>query len=106
MHSRPLLEVNKFSYYTNLLRVVAWILRFLRNLRAADKLGELTASELHDSHHQLPQLVQRDSFPAEYGALRHDLPLPTSSKIYGFSRFTSTISSVLGQTSLRGYTTH
>jgi len=83
-----LLEVNKFSSYTKILRVVAWILRILRNLRAADKtLGELTASELHDSRHQLLQLVQRDSFPAEYDALRHDLPLPTSSKIVRFQPF-------------------
>ena len=88
MHSRPLLEVNKFSSYTKLLRVVAWVLRFLRNLRAADQtLGELTPSELHDSRHQLLQLVQRDSFPAEYDALRHDLPLPTSSKIVRFQPF-------------------
>ena len=84
----PLLEVHKFSSYTRLLRVVAWILRFLRNLRVADKtLGELTASELHDSRHQLLQLVQRDSFPAEYDALLHDRPLPTSSKIVRFQPF-------------------
>jgi len=84
----PLLEVNKFSSYTKLLRVVAWILSFLRNLRAADKtLGELTASELNDSRHHLLQLVQRDSFPAEYDVLRHDRPLPTSSKIIRFQPF-------------------
>jgi hypothetical protein len=50
-------------------------------------LGELTASELHDSRHQLLQLVQRDSFSAEYDALLHDRPLPTSSKIVGFQPF-------------------
>jgi len=61
----PLLEVHKFSSYTKLLRAVAWILRFFRNLRAADKtLGELTASDLQASHNQLLQKVQRDSFPA------------------------------------------
>jgi len=81
----PFLEVHKFSYYTNLLRVVAWILRFLRNLRAAEKtLGELTASDLQVSRNQLLQMVQRDSFPAEYEALRHDRPLPTPSKIIRF----------------------
>jgi len=43
----PLLDVHKFSSYTKLLRVVAWIIRFMRNLRSADKtLGKLTASEL------------------------------------------------------------
>jgi hypothetical protein len=84
----PLLEVHKFSSYTKPLRVVAWILCFFRNLRAADKtLGELTASELHDSRHQVLQLVQRDSFPAEYDALRHVFPLPTSSKIIRFQPF-------------------
>jgi hypothetical protein len=50
-------------------------------------LRELTASELHDSRHQLLQLVQRDSFPAEYDALRHDLQLPISSKIVRFQPF-------------------
>jgi hypothetical protein len=64
---------------------VVWILRFLDNLRAADKtLGELTASELHASRNYLLQMVQRDSFPAKYKALRHDRPLPTSSKIVRF----------------------
>ena len=62
----PLLDVHKFSIYTTLLRVLAWIFRFLRNLRRVDKtLGALTVSELHDSRHQLLQLVQRDTFPAE-----------------------------------------
>jgi len=60
----PLLDVHNFSSYTKLLRVVAWIIRFLRNLRAAEKtLGELTASELQASRNQLLQIVQRDSFP-------------------------------------------
>jgi hypothetical protein len=60
----------------------------LGNLRAADKtLGELTASELHAIRNYLLQMVQRDSFPAEYEALRHDLPLPTSPKIVRFRPF-------------------
>ena len=91
----PLLEVHKFSYYTKLLRVLAWILRFLRNLRAAEKtLGELTASDLQTSRNQLLQMVQWDKFPAEYEALRHDhyRHLPRS---YGFNRSASTILSVL-----------
>jgi len=50
-------------------------------------LRELTASELHDSRHPLLQLVQRDCFPAEYDAFRHDIPLPTSSKTVGFQPF-------------------
>jgi hypothetical protein len=32
-------------------------------------------------------MVQRDSFPAEYEALRHDRPLPTPSKIIRFQPF-------------------
>ena len=84
----PLIDVHKFSSYTKLLRVLAWILRFLRNLRRVDKtLGALTASELHDSRHQLLQLVQQDTFPAEYDALLHNRPLPASSKIVGFQPF-------------------
>ena len=88
MRSRTTLDVHKFTYYTTLQRVVAWILRFVRNLRAADKtFGELTASELNDSRHQLLQLVQRDTFPNEYDALLHDRPLPASSKIVRFQPF-------------------
>jgi len=84
----PLLEVHKFSSYTKLLHVVAWILCFLRNFRAADKtLCKLTASELQASRNQLLQMVQRDSFPMEYEALRYDRPLPTSSKIVWFQTF-------------------
>ena len=84
----PLLDVHKFSSYTTLLRVVAWVLLFLRNLRAADKsLGELTASELNNSRHQLLQLVQRDTFSNEYDALLQDRPLQASSKIVQFQPF-------------------
>ena len=58
----PLLEVHRFSSYTKVLRVVAWILLFLRNLRAAEKtLGELKTSNLQASRNQLLQMVQRDS---------------------------------------------
>jgi hypothetical protein len=32
-------------------------------------------------------MVQRDSFPAEYKALRHHRPLPTSSKIIRLQPF-------------------
>ena len=84
----PLLEVHKFRSYTKLLRVVAWILRFLRNLRSADKtLGELMVSDLQASRNHLLKTVQRESFPAEYEALSHDLALPTSSKIIRFQPF-------------------
>ena len=62
--------------------------RFMRNLRSADKtLDELTTSELQASRNQLLQMVQRDSFPSDYEALRHDRPLPTSSKIVWFRPF-------------------
>jgi len=68
-----LLEAHTFSSYTQLLRVVDWILRFLRNLRAAEKtLGELTACDLQASRNQLLHMVQRDSFTRDYEALRHD----------------------------------
>jgi len=86
--SALLLEVHKFRSHTKLLRVVAWILRFFRNLGAAEKtLGELKASDLQASRNQILQVVQRDSFPAEYEALRHDRPLPTSFKIIRFQTF-------------------
>jgi hypothetical protein len=43
-------------------------------------------AELQASRNQLLQMVQ-DSFPAEHEALRHDRPLPTSSKIVWFQPF-------------------
>ena len=58
------------------------------NLRAAEKTpGELTASELHVNRNYLLQMVQHDSFPTEYEALRHDRPLPISSKSIRFRPF-------------------
>ena len=75
----PLLQAHKCSSSTELLRVVAWILLFLRNLREAEKtLGELKTSNLQASRNQLLQMVQRDSSCG----LWNSSPSPTTTDIF------------------------
>lgn len=72
----------KYSTYERLLRVFAYVLRFLNNVKNKDKcLGVLSVEELKQSHDKLIMLAQIESFPNEYLTLKKDKPLPQTSNI-------------------------
>lgn len=72
-----------FSKYSKLLRMMAWILRFLNNIRASKKSkGQLTMKEINEAEMTVIKLIQTESltdrttlkdfpvFPDENGILR------------------------------------
>jgi hypothetical protein len=84
---KPPIDASKYSSYWKALRVMAWILRFINNVRAAEKLnGELTARELEAARLRWIQLVQRESFAADYNALKYPLQWARSRSLLQVSR--------------------
>ena len=72
-----LIESSHFSSYWSLLRIKAWILRFVRHARRRRKsLGELDASELMEARAHWIREVQRDCFGPELQVLQKGNPLP------------------------------
>ena len=71
-----------------MVRTVAWILRFLNNVRREEKsVGELKATELTDARMYWVKVVQEEAFTAELQSLRKNLSLPRGSKIARFNPF-------------------
>nr|XP_049696300.1 uncharacterized protein LOC126054500 [Helicoverpa armigera] len=65
--SMPDLSVHlaKFSNLTTLIRVLARVLRFVKNCRSNRLRGPLEVSELESAHNVAIKLAQKDSFPIE-----------------------------------------
>ncbi|GFS82752.1 integrase catalytic domain-containing protein [Nephila pilipes] len=86
--TNPVIDITHFSSYTKLLRVTAWILRFLHICRNEQRfLFELTVEELLKTKDYWILTVQQQCFHAEMEALRNNRPLPTASKIARFNPF-------------------
>ena len=72
----PMLEWEKYSSYTRVIRVVAWVQRFVRNLKAAtcnepkQLTSDLTLSEQRRAEVQLIKWIQRETFPNEWEVLK------------------------------------
>ncbi|GFU36195.1 CCHC-type domain-containing protein [Nephila pilipes] len=86
--TNPVIDITHYSSYTKLLRVTAWILRFLHNSRNEQRfLFELTAEELQKAKDYWILNIQQQCFHAEMEALRNKWPLSTTSKIACFNPF-------------------
>ncbi|GFT98827.1 uncharacterized protein NPIL_213451 [Nephila pilipes] len=86
--TNPVIDITHYSSYTKLLRVPAWILRFLHNCKNEQRfLFELTAEELKKAKDYWILNVQQQCFQAEMEAFRNNHPLPTTSKIARFNPF-------------------
>ena len=64
---KDIVDINRFSSKTKLLRVVAWIFRFINNLRSKQKVqGKcMNASELEKAENFVIRHIQEESFPSE-----------------------------------------
>ncbi|GFT62106.1 integrase catalytic domain-containing protein, partial [Nephila pilipes] len=86
--TNPVIDITHYSSYTKLLRVIAWILRFLHNCRNEQSfLFELTAEELQKAKDYWILNVQQQCFHVEMEALKNNRPSPTTSKIARFNPF-------------------
>ncbi|GBN75964.1 hypothetical protein AVEN_139256-1 [Araneus ventricosus] len=85
---QTVINASYFSSYTRLLRVTAWILRFLKNCKSKHRLfQELTSDEIEKAKDYWILVVQKQCFSAEIKALENSMPLPAKSKIARFNPF-------------------
>ena len=78
------LDPKRFSDWTRLKRMYAWVYRFLENCRAPKEkrsLGELEVSEIQDAEILIVQNAQKEFFSAEYTALSKKKDISTNSKL-------------------------
>lgn len=81
---------NLFERWSNsnkLVRILAFILRFINNLKGSRNRSPLSITELNNSLHVLVKNAQIESFPLEYSLLKTKKPLPQSSNILCLNPF-------------------
>ena len=84
------LDVERWSSYIKAIRIVAWVLRYLNNLKAntADRqCGDLTFAELSVAKVALLKCVQEQEYFELSRSLRQGSPVPKSSTIYKLSPY-------------------
>ena len=91
------IDFERFSKYSQLLRTVAWISRFIRNLRGKEDervFNPLTGLEIQEAEQWLISQIQEASFPEEVSLAKHNLPWKNS-KLANLSPFLCSSSSFL-----------
>ena len=82
---QPIIPVERYSKFTTLKRVTAWVFRFIKNVRSTSDLSErspsLTVTELIASENYWLSISQKESFPEELNLLKNKLPLPKGSRL-------------------------
>ncbi|XP_054719217.1 uncharacterized protein LOC129228560 [Uloborus diversus] len=84
----PVLKVNDFSNFKKLLRVTAWVLRFISKSRKLSiEKGPLSAIELQEAEEMWIKTVQWEVFREEIQRLQKNQQISKSSKIYSLSPY-------------------
>ena len=85
----PVILLNRYSNFTHLKGVTAWILRFAKNAQSSTRVQSphLTVSELAAAKTYWLRCIRRDCFPLEVGKLKDGSPLPKNSKLLPFRPF-------------------
>ena len=79
-----IIPFNRFSKFTTLKRVTAWMFRFIRNAHSDStsvNSPHLTVVELSNAESYWISVVQRESFAEELRMLNANLPLPKSNRL-------------------------
>ena len=79
------LQPTLFSSRQRMVRIRAWVNRFIINCRNADNRirGELTPDEIRETENAIIAEAQRESFPLELHSLQGGKELPKNSKLLG-----------------------
>lgn len=80
----PIIPFNKFSDFTKLVRVIAWILRFVQNATPNKEVNSsiyLTAIEIRKAERYLLAAAQEQDLQREIAALKAKKKLPRSSNL-------------------------
>ena len=88
-NEKPNLDIKRWSSFSKALRVVAWVLRFIKNTRTPDLqlTGDLSLDELTESKLRLLKYVQRVSYPDELACLADGVSLNKGSSIQKLNPF-------------------
>ena len=83
MPESKLIDLERYSSYSKLRRIIAWVVRFVRNCKSSNtrKSGPLTTDELSKADVVLLSLAQTDDFRSEIQALEKKKSLPRSSPL-------------------------
>ena len=89
---QPVFPIDRFSSFSHLKRVTAWMMRFISNCRASQRKltrvsGSLTVSELNKAVLYWVSISQTTHFSAEIGALKSSKSLPRSSPLISLNIF-------------------
>ncbi|GFS80422.1 integrase catalytic domain-containing protein [Trichonephila clavipes] len=90
----PLPEfIDRIPSFTKLLRVCAWILRFIKNSHSpvSRTFGYLKSSELHTAVVTIVRLIQQVEFPNEFKCLVQGNPLPKDNKLLPLNLFCDSV---------------
>lgn len=106
------IEFEKFDNFHKLRRTLAWMYRFIGNVRAkmqqqTTKRGELDAAEIEKAERQLSRIAQRESFPAECAALEQKKSVERNSSVFRMLPFLDVdgVMRVRGRTDAAAYMT-
>ena len=84
-------DTAKYSSWTRYRRVVAWMMRFLKNLAAkkgaGSRSGPLTAAEVIDAEKTILKQAQADKYGSEISALRSGRPLQPKSSLLSLAPY-------------------
>ena len=88
----PVIPLDRYSTYTKLVRVTAWVIRFVLNCRAHQKVecriaSPLTVSELGKAKSYWISKVQRDHFSSEINTLKVGRQVSRSSPLKALNPF-------------------
>ncbi|XP_065193163.1 uncharacterized protein LOC135824359 [Sycon ciliatum] len=79
---QPAVQPFRFSSWTKLVRVQAWVSRFINNCRKEGRLaGELTADEIADAEKFITHVAQSEAYGPDIKLLRDRKQLPSSSRL-------------------------
>jgi len=88
----PVVPLNKFSSFTRLKRVVAWVMRFIHNCQSKKRnhsliTGAPTVEELYQSETHLLSVLQEAHFSTEILALKSKASIPKRSSVISLNPF-------------------
>ena len=78
------LQAKNYSKWSKLVRVSAWVRRFVENSRTGKEnrtSGELRDIEIEDAQIRIIREAQMEAFPVEYGCIKSESELPKLSKL-------------------------
>ena len=83
------IDITRFSTWMRLRRVMAWVMRFLRNCRRCKKkiVGCLSLEEISVAESQIMKIVQSEEFDEEIRIVDGNGVLPMSSKLIALNPF-------------------